>query len=163
MRIYLVRIPRRKGHSIHSVVLLTSTIAGPSRRIQGPHRVGPNRRDLKLRQGNRDRTTGQILTRPLSFRLKDHLRTTTIPLTWAEDRALLGSNPSAVPGANTEWGGTMPPSSIRDWHQGAKSRGLGRSPSMLLRGLPSCLRFSLRQPRVLGTRHSSSPCSACAR
>jgi hypothetical protein len=42
-------------------------------------------------------------------------------LTWAEGRALLGSNPSAVPGANTEWGGTMPPSSIRDWHPSAKS------------------------------------------
>jgi hypothetical protein len=33
-------------------------------------------------------------------------------LPWAEDRALLGSNSSAVPGANTEWGGTMPPSSF---------------------------------------------------
>jgi hypothetical protein len=40
----------------------------------------------------------------------------TIPLTWAEGRALLRSNLSAVPGANTAWGGTMPPSSIRDWH-----------------------------------------------
>src|SRR5262249_57839830 len=45
----------------------------------------------------------------------------TIPRTWAEGRALLRSNPSAVPGANTEWGGTRPPSSIRDWHQSAKS------------------------------------------
>jgi hypothetical protein len=25
---------------------------------------------------------------------------------------MLGSNPSAVPGAKTEWGGTMPPSSF---------------------------------------------------
>jgi len=41
-------------------------------------------------------------------------------MTWAEDRALLGSNPSADPGANTEWGGTTPPSLIRDWHQGDK-------------------------------------------
>src|SRR5262249_1619521 len=46
------------------------------------------------------------------------------PLAWAEDRALLRSNPSAVPGANTEWGGTMPPSAIRDWQQSDKP-GLG--------------------------------------
>jgi hypothetical protein len=97
MQIYLVRIPRRKGHSLHSVVLLTSTIAGPSRRIQGPHRVGPNGRDLKLRQGNRDRTTGQILASPGSFQLKHQLRTATIPLTWAEDRATAGKQPERRP------------------------------------------------------------------
>jgi len=33
----------------------------------------------------------------------------------------VGTDPSADSGAKTEWGGTMPPSSIRDWHQGAKS------------------------------------------
>src|SRR5437660_1360876 len=62
---------------------------------------------------------------PLCFVRFDGLfLATTIPPTWAEGRALLRSNPSAVPGANTEWGGTMPPSSIRDWHRGAKSPGL---------------------------------------
>src|SRR4029077_4375817 len=46
-----------------------------------------------------------------------------LPCSWPGRRIglLLRSNPSAVPGANTEWGGTMPPSSIRDWHQSAKS------------------------------------------
>jgi hypothetical protein len=48
-------------------------------------------------------------------------RRVTMSWTWAEGRALLRSNSSAVPGANTEWGGTMPPSSIRDWHQCDKS------------------------------------------
>jgi hypothetical protein len=62
MRIYLVRIPRRKGHSIQSIVLLAAAIAGRCRRIHGPTRVGPNGRDLKLPQGNPDRTTGPNLT-----------------------------------------------------------------------------------------------------
>ena len=61
MRICLVRIPHRKGHSIPSNVLLASTIAGPDRRIHSPTRVGPNGRDLKLPQGNSDRTTGPHL------------------------------------------------------------------------------------------------------
>jgi hypothetical protein len=30
-------------------------------------------------------------------------------VTWTEDRALLGSTPSAVPGAKTDGGGRMPP------------------------------------------------------
>ena len=38
-----------------------STLAGEKRRIQGPTRVGPNGRDLKLPQGNSDRTTGPKL------------------------------------------------------------------------------------------------------
>jgi hypothetical protein len=42
-------------------------------------------------------------------------------MTWAEDRATVGTDPSADPGAKTEWGGTMPPSAIRDWHQSGKS------------------------------------------
>ena len=59
------------------------------------------------------------------------------------------SNPSAVPGANTEWGGTMPPSSIRDWHQSAKS-----PPSR-----PGAAR-ALRRPPAPGTPRTSSACSA---
>src|SRR5262249_13158719 len=58
MRIYLVRIPHRQGHSIQRVVLLASALAGPGRRIQVTSRVGPNGRDLKLPQGSSDRTTG---------------------------------------------------------------------------------------------------------
>ncbi len=44
-------------------------------------------------------------------------------LAWAEDRALLRSNPSAVPGAKTGVGiGSsgplpLPPITLRDWHQ----------------------------------------------
>jgi len=51
MRMYLVRIPRRKGHSNQSDVLLASAIADPGRRIHGPNRVGPNGRDLELPRG----------------------------------------------------------------------------------------------------------------
>ena len=50
--------------------------------------------------------------------------------TWAEDRARWGSNPSDAPGAETEWGGTMPPSSIgigsvahTDFHSTVKALG----------------------------------------
>src|SRR5579883_2873496 len=114
MRTYLVRIPHRQGHSIQSDVLLTSAIAGGCRRIHGPTRVGPNGRDLKLAGGNFDRTTGPKLgfccLLWVQLLLRNKVRAPTIPRTWAEDRALLRSNLSAVPGANTEWGGTMPPS-----------------------------------------------------
>jgi len=50
MLMYLVRIPHRKGHSIQVVVLggRGHTLA-PTTSIQGPTRVGPNGRDLKLR------------------------------------------------------------------------------------------------------------------
>src|SRR6516165_1682717 len=155
MRIYLVRIPHREGHSTQSIVLLASAFVGPGHRIQDliaswPQREGSQAASRQLRSNNRAAASHPQYP-PFFIRFDSPSSLTTIPLTWAEDRALLGSNPSAVPGANTEWGGTRPPSAIRDWHQGAKSRGLGPSPSMLLRGLPSCLRFSLRQPRVLGT------------
>ncbi len=51
---------------------------------------------------------------------------------WAEDRALLGSNPSADPGAETGDGGEhFAPFSfldLRDWQQSDKSRGSGGWP-----------------------------------
>src|SRR5262249_883969 len=56
--ICLARIPRRKGHSNQSIVLLTRALASPGRRIQATSRVGPNGRDLKLPYGSSDRTTG---------------------------------------------------------------------------------------------------------
>ena len=59
MRTYLVRIPRRQGHSNQSDVLLASAAAGLGRRIHGPNRVGPNGRDLELPKGSSDRTTGR--------------------------------------------------------------------------------------------------------
>jgi len=82
----------------------------------------------------------------------------TIPLAWAGGRALLGSNPSAVPGAETEWGGIVPPSSIRDRHQSAKSPPL---PSRSLS--PASPLLSSLPPRRPGIRRRSSACSACAR
>ena len=45
-----MRIPRRQGHSVQSIVLPASAIAGPGRRIPVPSRVGPNGRDLNLPQ-----------------------------------------------------------------------------------------------------------------
>jgi len=120
MRIYLVRIPRRKGHSIQRDVLPGSDHFW----LKLPHPRSdsswPDGRDLKLRYGNSDRTTGPNLGSlgllSIFLRWDDNSLKATMPLTWAEDRALLGSNPSAALGAKTEWGGTMPPSSIRDWH-----------------------------------------------
>jgi hypothetical protein len=52
-----------------------------------------------------------------------------MPSAWAEGRALLGSNSSAVPGAKTAWGGTMPPSTMRERHPGDQSRGQGTAPA----------------------------------
>src|SRR5262249_14216454 len=80
----------------------------------------------------------------------------TIPLTWAEDRALLRSNLSAVPGANTEGGGIVPPSAIRDWHPSAKAPRLRCSPA--LARLPpyvhSCFSLSFA-PASARARHSA--------
>jgi hypothetical protein len=69
-------------------------------------------------------------------------RRRTMDVTGAEDRATVRTDLSAASGAKTEWGGTMPPSSIRDWHQSAKS---------------------IMRPRALDTRHTSCVCSACAK
>src|SRR5438128_211380 len=85
-----------------------------------PKREGSQVATGQLRSNNRPESS--LLFSPLWFvRFDNHFRATTIPPTWAEDRATVGTDLSAVPGANTEWGGTMPPSSIRDWHQCAKS------------------------------------------
>ena len=47
------------------------------------------------------------------------------PMAWAEDRALLRSNPSADPGAKTEGravrtAAAARPSTLRDWHESDK-------------------------------------------
>src|SRR5262245_31360076 len=134
MRTYLVRIPRRQGHSIHSDVL-----AGfPHRWRKPPHprtdsswpsREGSRVAARQLRSNNR--AEAWLLSSPLcSVPFDSPCGAPTIPRTWAEDRALLRSNLSAVPGANTEWGGTMPPPSIRDWHPSAKSCRLRSSPAL---------------------------------
>ena len=158
MRIYLVRIPHREGHSIHSSVLLASALVGPGRRIQDlisswPQREGSQAASRQLRSNNRAAASHPQY--PLCFiRFDSPSSLTTIPLTWAEDRALLGSNPSAVPGANTEWGGTRPPSAIRDWHPSAKSSSLDSS-AVALPHLPTSAK--------LGCSLSLVPASARAR
>ena len=83
------------------------------------------------------------------------------PLAWAEGRALLRSNPSAVPGAETEWGGTMPPSPIRDRHPGAKPS--PRRPLAYSLPHPAPAWLSSPPRRRPGTRRRSAACSACAR
>src|SRR5215831_9174269 len=144
MRTYLVRIPHRKGHSIHSDVL-----AGfPHRWRKPPHprtdsswppREGSQVAARQLRSNNR--AEAWLLFSPLcSVQFDSPCGAPTIPLAWAEGRALLRSNLSAGPGANTEWGGTRPPSSIRDWHQSAKSPPR-RSPAALPGLLPYTLLF----------------------
>src|SRR5262249_22621461 len=100
-----------------------------------PKREGSQVATGQLRSNNR--AEASLLFSPFwCLWFHDHFGATTITLTWAEDRATVGTDLSAVPGANTEWGGTMPPSAIRDWHQGAKSAGRDSSPVALPR-LPS--------------------------
>jgi hypothetical protein len=121
-----------------------------------PKREGSQAAARQLRSNNR--AAAWSLSPPLCpVRFDSPFRATTIPLAWAEGRALLGSNPSAVPGAKTEWGGTMPPSSIRDWHQSAKPRGSCPASAALPR-LPSPPQFrqpSPAVPAVATARHSA--------
>jgi hypothetical protein len=51
-RMYLVRIPRRQGHSIQRVVRPGERLC-PRRRIHGHIRVGPDGRDLELHWATR--------------------------------------------------------------------------------------------------------------
>jgi len=119
-----------------------------------PQREGSRVARGQLRSNNR--AEARSLITPLCFvRFDGRLVAATIPLTWAEGRALLRSNPSAVPGANTEWGGTRPPSAIRDWHQGAKPPGL-RPPAAARRHPCQHSCFSLSSAPVPATaRHSA--------
>src|SRR6266567_1206087 len=116
MRTYLVRIPRRKGHSIQRDVPpglghCWPRPTHPRSDSSWPQREGSQAALGRLGSNNRAESCS-LLTPLCPDRLDGPRLATTIPPTWAEGRALLGSNPSAVPGANTEWGGTMPPSSF---------------------------------------------------
>src|SRR5262249_32646002 len=94
-----------------------------------PQREGSRVAPGQLRSNNR--AEAYFLVTPLCFiRFNSPFGATTMPLAWAEGRALLRSNLSAVPGANIEWGGTRPPSAIRDWHQSVKSPHLRSSPAL---------------------------------
>jgi hypothetical protein len=84
-----------------------------------PKREGSWAAVRQLRSNNR--AAAWFLQSPLCcVRFDSPFGAPIIPSAWAEGRALLRSHPSAVPGAETEWGGTRPPSAIRDRHQSAK-------------------------------------------
>jgi hypothetical protein len=171
MRTYLVRIPHRQGHSIQSVVLLASAIAGPGRRIQVTSRVGPNGRDLKLPQGqlgSNNRTAPWFLQSPLCpvryaspcWRVQYLWPGRRIGLCCEATRA-----PSQGPRPNGAARGRPLPFGI-----GTKALNpLGWTPPRrrsrahrLIRTVVSPFR-SFPPPRGPGTRHRSSVCSACAR
>ncbi len=98
---YLVRIPHRKGHSIQRDVWLAETVAwfSVATSTVAP-RVGPNGRDLKLLHATQIEQPGRIFVCGVLLLLsRTTISSATIQVAWAEDRALLGSNPSAVPGA----------------------------------------------------------------
>src|SRR5262249_54509025 len=117
--------PRRAGRLPPS---LTKAAASKDRLELAP-REGSQVATRRLRSNNR--AEAGLLLSPLgSVQFDSPFGAPTIPLTWAEDRALLRSNLSAVPGANPAWGGTMPPSAIRDWHPSAKSCRLRCSPAL---------------------------------
>jgi len=141
MRIYLVRIPRRKGHSIQRVVQPGFAIADQAAASTVRHRVGPNGRDLKL-PGNLDRTTSRILTRFGSFFwLEDS--SGTMQLAWTEDRALLWKQPERRSRGQDRMGAARCRLfSIRDWHESDKS---------------------VRPPPVLDTLQRFFVYSACAK
>src|SRR5262245_60427083 len=119
-----------------------------------PQREGSQVAARQLRSNNR--AEASLVLFALAFVQAANLcGAPTIPLTWAEGKALLRSNLSAVPGANTEWGGTMPPSAIRDWHQSAKSCRLRCAPALAPGALCTLLflpffRSRLRDSPALG-------------
>src|SRR5262245_12779635 len=92
-----------------------------------PQREGSQVARGQLRSNNR--AEAWLLSVPFWFvQFDNSFGLLTIPVTWAEGRATVGTDLSAVPGAKTEWGGTMPPSVIRDWHPSAKPSWLRSSP-----------------------------------
>jgi putative transposase len=85
----------------------------PQDRLQGRHLEIFAQRDRKLAAA-RERRKAQRQAAPSHLDTKEAPPTTRS--TWAEDRATVGTDPSAVPGAMTEPGGTMPPSAVPEWH-----------------------------------------------
>jgi hypothetical protein len=101
MQIYLMRIPRRKGHSIQRVVQpgLDHFWRKP------PHPRSPSswpkREGSQVATGNSDRTTGPNLGSSCLLHVLRRFRWTlsfaTMQSTWAEDRALLWKQPERRP------------------------------------------------------------------
>src|SRR3954468_7738912 len=85
---------------------------------------------------------------------------------WAEDRALLRSNPSAVPGAKTDRAAGSRPllhTHHRDWHQSDKpsqqdaATALAGCPSQLANSDPLTFQFPLNQDRVCCENGENEP------
>ena len=186
--IYLVRIPRRDGHSIQCIVLAgwlrslrclsvaASTVAP---------RVGSYGRDLERLDSRSDRTTADeslFVVNSLHHSGGHLLRDGDNVLQWTRPGRRIGlcweatrapsQGPSSEIGAVTHRPTPFP---LRDWHPSDKSRGLGQSPRRTTTDSPSlpaillitCLGSpwpaSLRRPRGLGTGHTFFSWSACAR
>ena len=99
-RIHLVRIPRREGHSIHSVVPPPPALVAGGRRIQGHIRVGPNGRGLEPRSAARTEQPGRAFVRRASSfcgRFRGRGPCATMRSAWAEGRALLAKQPERRP------------------------------------------------------------------
>src|ERR1700682_4397824 len=87
------------------------------------------------------------------------LRNAMIVATWTEDRAMLGSNPSAVPGAETEGPGHRPgvpadSRALRDQHQCDKPIVQPPKRLRIVQPAPSRSRRTSTQPLV-GRRRAS--------
>ncbi len=119
-------------------------------------------RDRKLAEARERRKANRPAQRPLAG--LTGLPTTTP--TGAEDRATLGTDPSADSGAKTEWGGTTPPSAIRDWHSSDKSTVSCRIPSLtpadnVAGRIPSRPKATRYKAPAFGVR-TSNACPVCA-
>ncbi|HEY3243722.1 MAG TPA: transposase [Phycisphaerae bacterium] len=99
----------------------------PQDRLAGRQQTIWDERDRKLEAARERRKTARQMRRDaeLSRHRPEPSDTIQSATTWAEDRATLGSDPSADPGAKTEGraaGLAARSSPLRDWHQSDKSK-----------------------------------------
>src|SRR5262249_54826652 len=119
-----------------------------------PQREGSQAAARQL--GSNNRATAWSLLSPLcSVLYTGPFAATTIPSAWAGGRPVLRSNPSAPPGAKTEWGGTRPPSPIRDWHPSAKPSWRPSPAALLAYSLTHSCCSLVFVPASLTARHSA--------
>jgi transposase InsO family protein len=99
----------------------------PQDRLAGRQQTIWDERDRKLEAARERRKTARQMRRAaeeVSRHRPEPPSAVESPMTWAEDRATLGSDPSADPGAKTEGPAAAPAarsSPLRDWHQSDKS------------------------------------------